>query len=179
MRKFWFTLVPYQMASDMLERAGLCCSWLLQSSSLVEELEQLEQRKRAIETRFSMFTAAQPAPTRSSPQGLLTFFHWMFQTVLWTGSGWLALLDPDPYWECRSRSRSKGLRQKAFVSYVLWPISRNPLKVYFSCKNTNFVQRQTRGSGSALVRLPESGIRIEVKSRIRIDPQHWFQNKVR
>ncbi len=53
------------MASGMLEKAGLCCSWFLQSSSLVEELEQLEQRKRAIETRFSMFTAAQPALHRS------------------------------------------------------------------------------------------------------------------
>ncbi len=80
MRTFGFTRVPYHMASGMLERAGLCCSLFLQSSSLVEELEQLEQRKRAIETRFSMFKAAQPAPTRSSPQA---------SHVLWN-------VDPDP-----------------------------------------------------------------------------------
>jgi hypothetical protein len=102
------------MAYGMLERAGLCCSLFLQSSSLVEELEQLEQRKRAIETRFSMFTAAQPAPPRSS-----IFSLNFLDSVVDPDPVDLALLDPDPYWECRSRSRSKGLRQKAFVPDVL------------------------------------------------------------
>ncbi len=102
--KLDFTRVPYQMASGMLERAGLWCSLVLQSSSLVEELEQLEQRKRAIETRFSMFTAAQPAPHRSRPQASHVFPL--------NVSASLVDPDPDPYWECRSRSRSKGLRKK-------------------------------------------------------------------
>jgi hypothetical protein len=86
---------------------GFAAPWFLQSSSLVEELEQLEQRKRAIETRFSMFTAAQPAPTRSSPQASHVFSLNVLDSLVDPVD--LALLDLDPFWKCGSSSRSKGL----------------------------------------------------------------------
>jgi hypothetical protein len=93
-----------------------------------------------------------------------------------SGSAWtridLALVDPDPSWECGSgsgfRSKEIGQINKAFVhTYIGMFMTYYLRKVWISCQNSTSRDDKNRsesGSGSTLVLAPWIRIRFRVKA---------------
>ncbi len=114
-----FTRVPYHMTNGMLERAGLCCSLVPAEQQPGGGVGAAGAAEASHRDQILHVHSCSASSNQVQPTGFSRFFTEFLDILVDPDPVDLALRYPNPYWECRSRSRSKGLRKKAFVPYVL------------------------------------------------------------